>query len=99
VASIERIWGSDDTVNVDVVAVTSCIADSANWRNSRAAGFVRVHRSHIVNVSHIVAARGAEVGRLDLTLRSGVLVPVSRSRVSALRKTLRGSAVPGIGED
>jgi two-component system LytT family response regulator len=95
--SIERIDGSDDY--------------SSMWSNGRAyllyrrlaelaemleaAGFLRVHRSHIVNTAHIVSARTAESGRLDLTLRSGAVVPVSRSHVAALRKTLQGSSTRG----
>ena len=90
VESIERIDGSDDFSNV--------------WTNGRSyllyrrlaefaellepAGFLRVHRSHIVNLSHITAVRSVAGGRLELTLRSGALVPVSRSKVETLRNML-----------
>ena len=92
VDSIERIDGSDDYSSV--------------WANGRSyllyrrlaefaellspAGFVRVHRSHIVNVSHIASARSTEGGRLELALRSGAVVPVSRSHAAAVRTVLAG---------
>lgn len=101
VASIERIEGSDDYSSMwssgRSYLLYRRLSELAEFLET--AGFIRVHRSHIVNVSHIVAAHSAEGGRLDLTLRSGVRVPVSRSRLSALRKTLAGSAVPGVGAD
>jgi two-component system LytT family response regulator len=94
VESIERIDGSDDYSSV--------------WANGRAyllyrrlaefaellapAGFLRVHRSHIVNTAHIVSARAGEGGRLELRLRSGAVVTVSRSRAASVRDALR----PGV---
>jgi two-component system LytT family response regulator len=90
VESIERIEGSDDFSSV--------------WTNGRSyllfrrlaefadllapTGFLRVHRSHIVNLAHVTALRSVEGGRLELTLRGGTVVPVSRSRVSAVRDAL-----------
>lgn len=92
VDSIERIDGSDDYSSV--------------WANGRGyllyrrlaefaellapAGFLRVHRSHIVNTAHIVSARAAEGGRLELRLLSGAMVVVSRSRAAMVREALQG---------
>ena len=87
VDTIERIDGSDDY--------------SAIWTNGRRyllyrrlsefaellapAGFVRVHRSHIVNQSHISSARSVEGGRIELLMRSGIVVVVSRSYAPTVR--------------
>jgi DNA-binding LytR/AlgR family response regulator len=95
VETIERIDGSDDYSEV--------------WANGRGyllyrrlaefeellapAGFMRVHRSHIVSLAHIAAARALEGGRLELRMRSGAVVVVSRSRAAAVRGALRGAVV------
>jgi len=50
-----------------------------------AAGFVRVHRSHAVNASHIVSIAALPRGEAELTLSSGVRIRVSRSYRTALR--------------
>lgn len=47
--------------------------------------FVRIHRSHAVNLQHVVAFRPAPGGRLQAELRSGAKVVASRDRSQALR--------------
>ena len=90
VDAIERIDGSDDYCAI--------------WSNGRShllyrrlaefeellepAGFLRVHRSHIVNSAHIESLRTTDGGRIGLSLRSGAVVSVSRSRASAVREWL-----------
>jgi two-component system LytT family response regulator len=52
------------------------------------ARFVRVHRSAVVNVDRVKSVGAGVSGRVVLTLESGQTVPVSRSRVPALRALL-----------
>ena len=47
--------------------------------------FVRVHRSHIVNLDHVRAFRNDARGNLKAELADGTRVPVSRSRAQTLR--------------
>ena len=47
--------------------------------------FVRVHRSHIVNLDYVVAFNTYPKGALEVELRSGTRLSVSRSRAQALR--------------
>ena len=47
--------------------------------------FVRVHRSHIVNLDFVVAFNTDPKGALEVELRSGTRLSVSRSRAQALR--------------
>ena len=47
--------------------------------------FVRVHRSHIVNLDSVVAFNTDPRGALEVELRSGIRLSVSRSRAQALR--------------
>jgi two-component system, LytTR family, response regulator len=47
--------------------------------------FVRVHRSHIVNLDYVVAFNADAKGALEVELRSGTRLSVSRARAQALR--------------
>jgi two-component system LytT family response regulator len=47
--------------------------------------FVRVHRSHIVNLDYVVAFNTDSRGALEVELRGGTRLSVSRSRAQALR--------------
>jgi two-component system LytT family response regulator len=47
--------------------------------------FVRVHRTHIVNLHHVRAFRRDERGNLEAELLDGTRVPVSRARAQELR--------------
>ena len=51
----------------------------------RAVGFVRVHRSLLVNALHVVATRRAPRGRRIVRLRSGAELPVGRQFVDNTR--------------
>ena len=51
--------------------------------------FIRVHRSHIVNLDHVVrVARGID-GRLSVTMTNGARIAVSRDRAGELRRLAR----------
>jgi two-component system, LytTR family, response regulator len=47
--------------------------------------FVRVHRSHIVNLDYVVAFNTDPKGTLEVELRGGTKLSVSRARAQALR--------------
>jgi len=49
------------------------------------AGFVRVHRSHIVNLDFVEAMIPTEDARLEVVLRDGTRIMASRSRSRSLR--------------
>lgn len=48
--------------------------------------FVRVHRSHAVNVHHIIEVRPTSNGRMEIEMPGGVVVPVSRGYAAAIRR-------------
>ena len=47
--------------------------------------FVRIHRTHLVNLDHVVAFRRADGGRVVAELDDGSRLPVSRERAKELR--------------
>ena len=90
ISSIERIEGSDDYSSVHANGRAYLVSRRLSFFEAalEAAGFLRVHRSHIVNRNHLTAVRIHEGGRLEAQLASGAVVKVSRSRASALRSAL-----------
>ena len=52
------------------------------------AGFARVHRAYLVNLSHAVELRAQQNGTAVLVLRDGTEIPVARRNVAALRRRL-----------
>ena len=50
------------------------------------ARYVRVHRSHIVNLAHVAQFTPAEGGRFVLEMTDGTKLPVSRGHAKALRE-------------
>jgi DNA-binding LytR/AlgR family response regulator len=68
--------------------------------------FMRVHRSHIISVAHVVLMRKEGDGAVvELDGAAPHLVPVSRARVAELRARLgllkrhaRGAALPKEGQ-
>ena len=55
------------------------------------ARFVRIHRSHIINLDHVARVTPDSNGRLRVEMRDGTAVTSSRARTSGLRKLLRCS--------
>lgn len=52
------------------------------------AGFTRVHRAYLVNLSHAVELRTLSNGTAVLVMRDGDEIPVARRNVAALRRRL-----------
>jgi two-component system LytT family response regulator len=48
--------------------------------------YVRVHRSHIVNIAHVAQFTPADGGRFVLEMTDGTKLPVSRAHAKALRE-------------
>jgi two-component system LytT family response regulator len=48
--------------------------------------FIRVHRSHVVNLDHVTSWSPSDGSRVLITLRTGGTVMASRQRTRALRE-------------
>lgn len=51
--------------------------------------FMRVHRSHIVNLDHVAHVTSGIEARLSVTMTNGAVIPVSRERARELRRLAR----------
>jgi two-component system LytT family response regulator len=76
-----------DYVAVHVGKTRYVVHLSLNRLESRLdpARFVRIHRTHIVNVDHVKAFRQQDRGRLVAELLDGTRLPVSRNRAADIR--------------
>jgi LytTr DNA-binding domain len=56
--------------------------------------FLRVHRSHIVNLDHVERMVSLDDSRLEVRMKSGAKVPVSRLRSQEIRRRARCRSPP-----
>lgn len=93
IADILAVVGADDYVELRLVGGRSLLhaARLERLEAQLAPGFLRVHRSAIVNLVHVRSLE-YQNGRGRLHLREGGSLPVSRSRLSALRDALDDKA-------
>jgi two-component system response regulator LytT len=89
-AQVASLSGADDYVEVALVDGRKLLHDVRLDELERRLppSFVRVHRSHIVNLEHVRALKRAG-GRQAIELSTGVELPVSRSRASEVASRLR----------
>lgn len=57
-----------------------------------AGAFVRIHRSAGINLAHVKAVKRSKAGGLEVELRDGVRLPISRRKARDVIQSLRGSA-------
>jgi two-component system LytT family response regulator len=87
-SSIERIEGSDDysALYTDTRRYLVLRRLSELETTFASARFVRIHRSHIINLAYVSALRGLEGGRVEVEMRSGARLPATRARLHELRR-------------
>jgi two-component system LytT family response regulator len=90
VREIERLEAEDDYVGLWVRGrrhlVQLPLADFA--RRLDPARFIRVHRSHVVNLDFVAALVPYDAGRLQVELRDGTTLVASRAGSQALRELM-----------
>lgn len=89
---IVALSGADDYIEVVLADGRRFLHDTrlSELEHRLPAGFVRVHRSHIVNTAHVLAVRVLPGRRRALELAGGVVVPVSRARADGLERIIKG---------
>lgn len=87
ISSIERLQACDDYVIAHVggkaFRINAALADLERRIDPHV--FVRVHRSHIINLDHVASWAPRDGSRFQITLRSGATLMASRERSRALR--------------
>lgn len=88
---IERIEGQDDYALLHTRGrrhlISLRIRDLESWLPSPP--FLRVHRSHIVNLDYVNLLAGLDDARFEVHMQDGTTVPVSRARSQQIRKLSR----------
>lgn len=85
---LERVQGADDYVTVHASGREYLVSVRMGEVEAQLSGsnFLRIHRSHIVNVDLIKSIDAADPGRLYVTMKSGFRVVASRPGSRLLRK-------------
>ncbi len=91
VGEIQRLEAQDDYVAVHTARrsylVTLRIGDLEQQLPNPP--FLRVHRSHIVNLDHVERMIGLDGARFEVRMQNGAVVPVSRARSQDIRRLSR----------
>jgi two-component system, LytTR family, response regulator len=88
---IECVEGQDDYAMIHAQGRRYLIGLRLGTLEARLANppFLRVHRSHIVNLDHVERMRLLDNGRVEEQMKDGATVPVSRIRSQELRRRSR----------
>jgi len=87
-ASIERIQGADDYVTICTAAkeylVSIRLSDLEAYLGK--ANFLRIHRSHLVNLDFVTAIEPYDAARLQVVMKSGARIVATRTGSKRLRE-------------
>ncbi|MEZ5331913.1 MAG: LytTR family DNA-binding domain-containing protein [Thermoanaerobaculia bacterium] len=92
VGEIERIEGAGDYSELHCAETSYLVSLRLQDLAARLDPemFVRVHRSHLVNLDRVAEIRSRDPHRLEVVLASGAVVPASRSGTQLLRRRFGG---------
>jgi two-component system LytT family response regulator len=86
--NIERVQGADDYVTIFTSAkeylVSIRLSDMEEYLAT--AGFLRVHRSHLINIEYIAAIEPYDAARLQVVIKSGARIVATRNGSKLLRE-------------
>ena len=86
-ASLERVQGADDYVTLFTAAkeylVSVRLGDLEGQLQS--ANFLRIHRSHLINLEYVTAIEPHDAARVEVVMKSGTRIVASRAGSKRLR--------------
>jgi two-component system LytT family response regulator len=90
-ADIERVEAQDDYVMIHTERKRYLVSLRIRNLEERLPNppFLRIHRSHIVNLDHIDRMVGLDDARFEVRMKNGTVVPVSRARSQEIRRLSR----------
>ena len=87
-ASIERVQGADDYVTICTATkeylVSLRLSDLESHLSE--ASFLRVHRSHLINLEYVTTIEAYDAARVEVVMKSGVRIVASRTGSKRLRE-------------
>jgi two-component system LytT family response regulator len=86
-ASLERVQGADDYVTIfsDAKEYLVGLRLSELETHLRGASFLRIHRSHLINLEYVTSIEPYDAGRVQVVMKSGVRIVASRAGSKRLR--------------
>ncbi|HEX7113663.1 MAG TPA: LytTR family DNA-binding domain-containing protein [Steroidobacter sp.] len=90
-ADVLRVEAQDDYVSVHTQRRSYLMTLRLHELEQRLPNppFIRVHRSHIVNLDHVERITGLDSSRFEVRMKGGDVVPVSRARSQEIRRLSR----------
>jgi two-component system LytT family response regulator len=86
-ASLERVQGADDYVTIfsDAKEYLVSLRLSELEGHLRGASFLRIHRSHLINLDYVTSIEPYDAGRVQVAMKSGMRIVASRAGSKRLR--------------
>jgi len=86
-ASLERVQGADDYVTICTVEKEYLVSIRLSDLEMRleCANFLRIHRSHLINLDYVTSIEPYDAARLEVVMKSGVRIVASRTGSKRLR--------------
>ena len=86
-ASLERAQGADDYVTISTTTKQYLLSIRLSdlEHHLRGASFLRIHRSHLINLNFVVSIEPYDAARVQVVMKSGVRIVASRRGSKQLR--------------
>jgi two-component system LytT family response regulator len=86
-ASIERVQGADDYATIFTATKEYLVSVRLSELETHLgpANFLRIHRSHLINLEYVTAIEPYDAARLQVVLKSGLEIVASRAGSKQLR--------------
>ena len=86
-ASLERVQGADDYVTICTATKEYLVSLRLSDLESRLRGanFLRIHRSHLINLEYVTSIEPYDAARVQVAMKSGARIVASRAGSKRLR--------------
>jgi len=87
-ASLERAQGADDYVTISTATKQYLVSVRLSDLEGRLKGanFLRIHRSHLVNLEYVTSIEQHDTSRVEVVMKSGTRIVASRAGSKRLRE-------------
>jgi two-component system LytT family response regulator len=88
IRDIERVQGADDFVTIMTAAKHYLVSVRLTELENHLEGerFLRIHRSHLVNLDYVTSIQRCDTARFDVVMKSGARITASRAGSKRLRE-------------